>query len=323
LEAPNKATTGAAARTAVLRYLDAASGHWTVSGQHNREPNTEPTMWTGKVHDITGKYPGLWGADLSFHSLDARAGMIAEAKRQWAAGSLVTLMWHICPPTHPEPCEWNTPSGVWAKLTDAQWTEMLTPGTPLNTALTAEFDAVVPLLRGLRDAGVAVIWRPFHEMNDNWAWWGGRPGPDGSDRLYRLMHDHFQAAGLDNLVWVWDVSDGDPAGIGAYDPGPRYSDVAALDIWQTDFPTEADYQAMQKVAGERPIALGELSRVPSPEILAQQPRWVYFLIWAEYLQQRASGDEIKRSYYNPQVRNRDNLMGPPYPMETPTSRSTP
>ena len=301
------ATAGATARSALLRYLHAASGRWTVSGQHNREPNDQPTLWTAKVHDITGKYPGLWKADLSFHTLEARPGMIAEAKRQWAAGSLVTLMWHMCPPTQPEPCGWDTPDGVWAKLTDAQWTEMLTPGRPLNSALIARFDVVVPLLRQLDDAGVAVLWRPFHEMNDSWAWWGGHPGPDGSLRLYRLMHDHFRAAGLHNLVWVWSVSDRDPAGISAYDPGPEDSDVAAMDIWHTDFPTRAGYDAMLRVAGDRPIALGELSHVPPPELLDEQPRWVYFMIWAEYLQERASGDEIKRSYYGPRVRNRDTL----------------
>jgi mannan endo-1,4-beta-mannosidase len=298
---------GAEARSEVLRYLSAASGSWTVSGQHNREPNDQPARWTEKVHDITGKYPGVWGADLSFHTLANRPFVVAEAQRQWAAGSLVTLMWHLCPPTHPEPCAWNTSDGVWADLTDRQWTELITDGTALNRAFTTQLDAAVAPLRQLRDAGVAVLWRPFHEMNDLWPWWGGRPGPDGSRRLFQLMHDRFAAAGLDNLVWVWDVSDRDTSGYAAYDPGPAYADVVALDVWQADYPSAAAYAAVLGVAAGRPIALGEVSRVPSPSILAEQPRWVWFLMWSEYLVDHNSPVEVNTTYDDPRVRNRDTL----------------
>jgi mannan endo-1,4-beta-mannosidase len=294
-------------RTAVLNYLRTASGEFTVTGQHNREPNAEPARWSGKVHDITGKYPGLWGGDLSFHTLAGRRALIDEAQRQWADGSLVTLMWHQCPPTNPEPCGWDTPDGVWARLTDAQWTETLTAGTALHSALIAQWDAVLPLLRELREAGVVVLWRPLHEINDSWPWWGGRPGPDGSARLWRLMHDHFTAAGLDNLIWVWNVSDRDPAGIAPFDPGPAYSDVASMDIWQSDYPRDSDYRTMLELAGDRPIALGEVERVPSPAVLAAQPRWVWFMVWAEALVENNSEDEVKTTYYAPRLRNRDTL----------------
>jgi mannan endo-1,4-beta-mannosidase len=304
---PGPAPTGGEARTAVLTYLAAASGKWTVSGQHNREPNDEPTRWTQKVHDITGKYPGVWGADLSFHTLADRRFVVAEAKRQWAAGSLVTLMWHMCPPTHPEPCGWNTPDGVWARLTDAEWSETTTPGTPLNRELTEQWDAVIPLLRELRDAGVGVLWRPLHEMNDTWPWWGGRPGPGGSPMLYRMMHDYFTAAGLGNLVWVWNVSDRDPAGLAAYDPGAGYTDVASMDIWQSDYPRDSDYRTILDLAGGRPIALGEVRRVPSPEVLAAQPRWAWFLVWAETLVEINDEAQVKSTYYDARVRNRDTL----------------
>lgn len=42
----------------------------TVSGRHNREPNSAPPTWTGTVHDITGVYPGPWGGDSLFSADD-------------------------------------------------------------------------------------------------------------------------------------------------------------------------------------------------------------------------------------------------------------
>jgi mannan endo-1,4-beta-mannosidase len=301
-----RSTTGAV--SAVLAYLSGPAKGRTVSGQHNREPLDVPARWTEKVHDITGKYPGLWGGDLSFHSLASRAAVIAEAKRQWSAGSLVTLTWHMCPPTAPEPCGWDTQDGVWARLTDAQWQELTTDGTPLNRAWRAELNAVVPLLRQLRDAGVEVLWRPLHEMNDSWPWWGGRPGRNGSLRLYQLMHDYFVGTqGLTNLVWVWDVSDRQLDDAGAFFPGDDYVDIAAVDIWQKDYPTLDDYLTMRRLAHGRPIALGEVGTVPSPEVLAQQPDWAWFMTWAESLVDSNSEEAVKACYYDRQVLTRDDV----------------
>jgi mannan endo-1,4-beta-mannosidase len=301
-------TTGRA-ESVVLRYLSGPARGRTISGQHNREPANEPTKWTQKVHDITGKYPGLWGADLSFHSLTNRPLQIAEAKRQWFAGSLVTLMWHMCPPTHPEPCGLDTPDGIWAKLDEAQWHELITDGTPLNRAWHDELDAVVPLLRELQDAGVEVLWRPLHEMNDTWAWWGGRPGPDGSRRLYQLMHDYLvRRHGLTNLVWVWNVTDKRLDQIDDYFPGAGYVDVASVDIWQKDYPSRNDYKAMLAVAAGKPIALGEVKKVPSPAVLDQQPDWAWFMVWAEQLVTSNSEDAVKATYYHRHVINREQIL---------------
>ena len=64
-----------------------------------------------------------------------------------------------------------------------------------------------------------VLWRPLHEMNEGWSWWGGRPGSSGSRRLYQITHDYLVGVkGLTNLVWVWNVKDVDMGGIGEYFP---------------------------------------------------------------------------------------------------------
>jgi mannan endo-1,4-beta-mannosidase len=293
---------------AVLAYLSGAAKGRTISGQHNREPSDQPARWTEKVHEITGKYPGLWGGDLSFHTLAARPALIAEARRQWLAGSLVTLIWHMCPPTHREPCGWDTPDGVWARLGDAQWRELVTEGTPLHRAWRDQLDAAVGPLRELRDAGVEVLWRPLHEMNDTWPWWGGRPGPDGSRRLYQLMHDYLvRERGLTNLVWVWSVSDRQVGHLEDFFPGGDYVDVLSLDIWQKDYPARDDYVTMRRVAAGKPIALGEVKKVPSPEILEQQPDWAWFMVWAEELVNSNSEDAVKATYYDRRVLNRDQV----------------
>ena len=117
----------------VLDYIYSISGEKTIAGQHNKEPNAEPAMWTEYINETTGKYPGLWSGDFLFQqiNIDNRWTMIHEAERQWNKGAIINLMWHGCPPDQGEPCGWD-PGLLNAQLDDDQWKEITTDGTPLN-----------------------------------------------------------------------------------------------------------------------------------------------------------------------------------------------
>ena len=87
-------------------------------------------------------------------------------------------------------------------------------------------------LQQLRDAGVVVLWRPFHEMNGDWFWWGGQK-PEVMIRLWRQMFDYFsQDKHLDNLLWIYAPNHGDHTA--DYYPGDNYVDLVGVDAY-TDF----------------------------------------------------------------------------------------
>jgi mannan endo-1,4-beta-mannosidase len=312
---PGDATTRtpvpAATHARVLTYLQEISGIATIAGQHNREPLSLPTMWTDKVTSITGTAPGLYGSDFAFTAVRDRPKMVAAAIAQWRAGSVVTLMWHMCPPGLGQTCDWKR--DVQSRLSDAQWAELTTEGSTLNRAWKAQLDVLVPFLRQLQQAGVEVLWRPVHELNDDWAWWGGRPGPSGSSKLFRMARDYLSAEGLTNLIWVWSVKDVDVDHFADYYPGDAYVDVVGLDSWMTPFPSLHTYQRVQAVAGHKPIALAELGTVPTPSQLAQQPRWTYFMVWAEMVTQRSSVPRIQFTYGDRRVLTRDRIALPSAP----------
>jgi mannan endo-1,4-beta-mannosidase len=299
---------GPSPREQVLAFLHGISGSQVVAGQHNREPNDQPARWTDAVHDTTGAYPGLWSGDFLFQkdNIDARGDMIAEAARQWQAGALVNLMWHACPPNQDEPCGWE--GGVMSHLSDDEWRDLLTDGSPLNQIWKARMDEVAVYLAQLRDQGVGVLFRPLHEMNQGVFWWAGRPGAGGTRDLYRLTHDYLtHEKGLSNLVWIWDVQDLD-YDFAAYDPGEDVSDLVALDVYGDGY-LSAKYDAIVGVAGERVIAVGECARLPAPAELAAQPRWTFFMAWAELIYSSNSDDEIRSTYDAPPVLTRDELPG--------------
>lgn len=302
------AATGAQAQsTKVLPYLQRISGTKTLAGQHNKEPNAEPTKWTDYVYKTTGKYPALWSGDFLFQqeNIDNRWKMIKEAERQYRAGAVVNIMWHACPPAAGEPCGWD-PGLLNQLLTDAQWQELITDGTPLNKTWKSRMDDIAVYLQYLKDQKVEVLFRPLHEMNQGKFWWGGRPGPQGTARLYQITHDYLaKTKGLTNLIWVWDMQDMS-RDFAAYNPGDKYWDIFAFDVYDKGY-DKSWYDYILPIVGKKPMAIGECEKLPTPAVLASQPRWVFFMSWAELVQEKNSAEALKTLYNDPRVLTRDEL----------------
>ena len=252
--------------------FESISGKATIAGQHNF--SNAGARWTDMAYDLTAKYPGLFGSDFGFSGGDdkdsvlSRPAMIEEVERQYKNGAVIALTWHEVRPTDDEPVTFH--DSVQGHLTDAEWKELLTPGSPLNLRWCAQVDVIAGYLAELRDAHVPVLFRPYHEMNGNWFWWGGRPGNDGSAALYRQIYDRFvNVHHLDNLLWVWNVNAPrrQCRPIADYYPGAQFADLVTMDIYG-EFKQEY-YTNILALAGDKPIALAEVGRLPSPEVLAK------------------------------------------------------
>jgi mannan endo-1,4-beta-mannosidase len=299
----------------VINFLNSISSKQTIAGIHNREPNATPARWTNKIDSVTGHYPGLWSGDFLFQqeNIDNRQMMIDEAVREWKKGAVINIMWHACNPANEQPCGWDNGRGVLSKLTDEQWTELTTPGTPINKIWKERVDEICYYLQQLKDKHVEVLWRPMHEMNQGQFWWGGRPGPQGTMKLYEMLHDYMvKEKKLTNLIWVWDIQDYKnlPADARGYKPPDEYWDVAALDVYDhsTGF-TDEKYKIMQEACDGKPMAIGECDKFPSAEILKAQPKWTFFMVWSELEFKDNTIDEIKAIHNAPNVLMLDKMPG--------------
>jgi mannan endo-1,4-beta-mannosidase len=291
-----------------LEYLKSISGMKTIAGQHNREPNSAPSKWTDTIAARTGKFPGLWSGDFLFQSdnIASRWGMINEAKRQWERGAVVQIMFHTCPPTDGEPCAWS--GGVLSTLSEAQWSQLVTDSTTLNNNWKKRLDIISPYLRYLQDSGVVVLFRPLHEMNQSAFWWGGRPGLEGTAKLYRITHEYLtKTKGLTSLVWVWDMQDIDQTWA-QYNPGNEYWDILAFDVYGNGY-SQSWYNYAVSIAGDKPLAIGECAVLPTSAQLASQPRYVFFMGWAELVFADNAPGAIVSLYNAPNVITLDQMPG--------------
>jgi hypothetical protein len=295
------------AKQKVLAYLASISGNHTVFGIENKGTLHDDT---DHVKSLVGKQPGFWGNDFGFGSgaVNQRPAMAEEAIKQWNAGALVGLMYHACAPTRDELCSWDDVGGANPQhLSDAQWNDIVTPGTAMYKAWIARLDALSVVFQTLKDAGVAPIFRPFHEMNQCVFWWSCKTGTNGSKKLYQVTHDYLvKTKGFDNIIWVWNVQDFNSlnSDVSTYSPGADYFDIAALDVYNTGY-TSGNYNAMLGAAGSKFVAIAECQFMPSQTILTQQPKWLYAMLWPDFY----ANNDLPTLYSAPSVLTEDEMPG--------------
>lgn len=304
---------------ALLGLFYRISGKHTLTGQHNF-PNARDRNSRFYAREV-GETPVIWSSDFGFaengdkDSYLARPDIVKEAIRQHKKGAIVNLCWHAVPPTADEPVTFqpiprvevppDKLASVQGQLTDEQYLELMKPGTPLRKKWEAQVDEVAKFLKQLQDADVPVVWRPYHEMNGNWFWWGGRIGENGTADIYRLIYDRYvNHHHLHNLIWVWSMDrPSEPyRKYTNYYPGDGYLDMLALDVYGSDFKQEY-YEDLLALSNGKPIVLGEVGPPPSLEVLEKQPKWAYWVVWSGMV--RGIVPDLKEMVKSPRLLSRE------------------
>ena len=293
----------------LLNYFYSIGGKQIVSGQHGDK------RFLDTVKSITGKYPALWGSDFIWNGAkDAGQDVVNEAMQKYKEGYIITLMWHQGRPIDNPPFGWK--ESVQAKLTDAQWKELTTQSTPLYQRWLAQIDVVAGYLKQLDSMHIPILWRPYHEMNGVWFWWGNKPGKDGIQKLWKMMYDRFtNHFHLNNLIWVWgangprDIPGDEAYAYKDFYPGSDYVDMLGADVYHLDY-EQKDYNELLNLAKEKPIALTEVGELPSVDVLNAQPKWCYLLVWSDWVISHNTRQQVKDVYSLPQVVTHDEIKLP-------------
>jgi mannan endo-1,4-beta-mannosidase len=300
----------------LLKLIYEISGEAVLSGQHNYIGNE--SIHSETALNLSGKYPVIWGSDFGFadstNDKDAvyhRHSLVEEVIFQYNRGSVITLMWHACRPVDEEPCAWK-PS-VQNEVSDEEWQQLLTPGTEIHKNWANQVDEIAVYLKQLENAGIPILWRPYHEMNGGWFWWGHKRGENGYKALWKMLYhrltDYHE---LNNLVWVWNPNATNYAeDYHLYFPGAEYVDILAADLYRTEY-EQPFYQDLVDLAQGKPVGLGEVGPLPSPEVLKNQPYWSWFMTWSNFLDRVNSHEEINATFHEERVLGLNEFVTSPY-----------
>jgi mannobiose 2-epimerase len=295
----------------ILNYLYSISGKRIIAGHHNYVGR--PDIFINRVKDLAGKSPEIWGCDfINYYRNGEAEQIVQEAYKKYQEGYIITLMWHAGRPQDDPPFGWK--ESIQAKMTDEEWKEFTIPGTKLNSRWLNQVDTVAKYLKKLEALNVPVLWRPYHELNGVWFWWGNRKGENGSAKLYKMMFDRFvNYHRLNNLIWVWNTNtprqliNDEAFAYEDYFPGLDCVDVLAADVYHKDY-RQSHHDELVTLGKGKLIALGEVGEVPSPEILAKQPMWTWFMIWSNFVNSHNTPQEIKDLYDYPNILTHEDFL---------------
>ncbi|MDR6551885.1 glycosyl hydrolase [Paenibacillus qinlingensis] len=274
----------------VLNYFDTVyTNNQIISGQ----------MVTGdkygyneidRVAELTGKYPAMIGYDFGYkHSYGTltdlsteRSTIVEQSVDYWKKGGLVQISWHETNPldTIPDDVGWNS---VISSMSQTDFDAMTTPGTPLYTKWLTHVDMIADYLKMMRDQGVVVLWRPYHEMNIGF-WWGGKTAASYK-KLWQNMYDRYtNYHGLNNLIWVWSPARDDGHAVNNnYYPGSSYVDLGGADVYVQNR-SDAKYtnanSELTSVMGSKRYGLSEVGLLPNESAVQTNFDYTWFLIWA-------------------------------------------
>jgi mannan endo-1,4-beta-mannosidase len=292
-------------------------GEDAMQFQHCGPANLPAIDWEAftRERDSTGAYPETVFLDISLE--EARNQMIAEVKKRYAEGHIITLMWHGCFPTAGDCCNG---ASIWAmenRPSPETWDSLVTEGTPLNDAWKAGADKIAGYLNQLQDENIPVLWRPYHEMNGVWFWWCNQKGDQGFKRLWIMMYEYFtNHHKLNNLIWVWntnaprDIPNDEAWDYDLFYPGDQYVDILAADVYRKDY-KQSHHDQLVALGKGKPVALGEVGEIPTPEILEQQPQWTWYMPWAWILFVANKPDDIKALINSDKVLTLDEISRNP------------
>lgn len=266
----------------VFNYLCQNFGQNILSCQQESTWMGTPDYEINYIKNTTGKLPAIRGLDFMNNDFD---GVTQRAIEWWNKGGLVTIMWHTG----------VYGSGYTECLNDnPNFSKLLTKGTAEYNAMIASWDQAAAALSELQDAGVTVIWRPFHEFDGQWFWWG-KGGSQNFIKLWQMMYDRFtNVHGLNNLIWVLgysgEVKDG-------WYPGDDYCDIIGSDTYDNST-NKNGWDRLLSVSQNKLLTFHECGKVPSVENFVNDgTMWSWFMIWhTDYI--TSNSKTTLKSVYN-------------------------
>jgi len=206
-EEPGESTLSASA-VQLMNNLNSNSGKGNILIGHQATTiaGVGWRLWQMPNHsdfkEITGKFPAVYGWEISprpdnqneTYDYVSFAVTLDEAKKAYNRGGVNTFSMHPYRLDN-NGTSWDNTPGLVAKL--LRQGELHNQYKQFLNKLIAEFTK-------LKDAGgnpIPFIFRPFHEANHNWFWWGSAACTDEEYKsLFRFTVEYMRGQGLNNML---------------------------------------------------------------------------------------------------------------------------
>ncbi|MFN2747928.1 glycoside hydrolase family 26 protein [Bacillus sp. z60-18] len=308
----------------ILAASPAASAHTVSPVNPNAQPTTKATMnWlahlpnrsenrvmsgafggysldtfsmaeANQLKNTTGQLPAIYGCDYARGWLEPADitdtvdhSCNSDLISYWKSGGIPQISMHLANPAF-------TSGHYKTQISNSQYQHILDSSTAEGKRLDAMLEKIADGLEELKNEGVPVLFRPLHEMNGEWFWWGlTEYNQKDSERiaLYKQLYQkiyHYMTneRGLDNLIWVY-APDANRDFKADFYPGSSYVDIVGLDAYFADADSIQGYEELTSL--DKPFAFTEVGPQEMNgsfdyasfinAIRQKYPKTVYFLAW--------------------------------------------
>ena len=194
------------------------------------------------IKKTTGNDPSILGSDFMFITdkdnpnnnwyIQQENKIIQDTKDAYAKGMINTFCWHLREP-------YNEKSFYSADMTSEQRTDAfksLLPGGKFNDWYKKKLDKVASVVSNLKDTNgkqIPIIFRPFHEFDGNWFWWGANYcTAEEYISVYRFTVNYLRdTKNVHNILFAFspDNSYTTPSSYLSRYPGDDYVDILGMD----------------------------------------------------------------------------------------------
>ncbi len=224
-----------------------------------------PSATLDQFLDSAGELPGILGVDLGCYGMYIQqyneaqwSQAICELVDFAAQGGIIEISSHLDNPVDPSQYvrgylgEFETVEEL-----DQAFTDLITEGTEINKAFKETIARDGRFLQALRDNGVPVLWRPFHEMNGSHFWFCVTSGKVTASaevwkNVWKYLYNFYTSElKLDNLIWIYSPNvdakmiGGVPSTMYCF-PGKEYCDMVGVD-WYFDNTEKTDPPGYKEV----------------------------------------------------------------------------
>ncbi len=243
----NKNATGETKR--LYEYLEVVSSEGKYIFGHQNSAHIyvyENAEGNSDVKELTGSYPGIIGLDsLSLTGNEMESNSQEEAvqkcielsKNVVKEGVILTLSTHL--PNFSddrfEPddgvYDYRTADFLDCKNLSGNCAKEILPGGAYNNRYNAYLDLIVTYAKGIGD--IPVLFRPLHENNGDWFWWGSITSIQTYQELFQYTVRYLTQKGVNNFLYVYSPN-GPFSSMQDYMeryPGDEYIDIVAFDYY--------------------------------------------------------------------------------------------
>lgn len=319
----------------LMNYLCDMYGNHMLSGQQeiygNGHTEDQPGGYNGEyllgyesefewIKDNFGAYPAIRGFDMmNYNPIYGWDDGTTERIIEWGTerNGIPTVCWHINLPVDftsyevGELVDWSEASYKPNKSFSVANASV--EGTKEYEYTMLTIDCLAQELLKVQEAGVPILFRPYHEAEGNpgdaWFWWG-QDGPEAYKNLWKLLYTTLtEKYDLHNLIWIYNSYT--YASSPEWYPGDEWVDIVGYDKYNcvynrndglSNCPNEdaisgTFYDLVDLTNNKKLVAMTENDTVPSLKNMeVEKANWLWFCIWYDNGSDNFLTGEDKNNY---------------------------